>query len=64
MATILQSWQACDGWNAEALIEGRRMVVHFTSEPTEQEQADTIAAIAARLQEEAAQEDEILEIVE
>lgn len=65
MATILQSWQACDGWNVEALIEGRRMVVHFTAEPTEQHQADTIAGIAARIQEEDAQsEEELLEIVE
>ena len=64
MATILQSWQACDGWNVEAVIEGRRTVVHFTAEPTEQHQADTIAGIVARLQDEAAQEEELLEIVE
>jgi hypothetical protein len=64
VATILQSWRACDGWNVEAVIEGRRMVVHFTAEPTEQQQADTIAGIEARLQEEATQEEEVLEIVE
>lgn len=64
MVTILQSWKVCDGWNVEVVIEGRRMVVHFTAEPTEQEQADTIASIAARLQEEEAQAEEVLEIVE
>lgn len=64
MATILQVWQACDGWNVEAILAGRRTVVHFIGEPSEQEQADAMESMEQRFQEEAAQEEELLEIIE